>query len=747
MKQNLLPILIHCQGFDWSIYCNVLKIQGVVSSILFVNEESGYHVLRLDNDLVAVGITPTVSIGAEYEFMGEFQNNAKHGRQFAFREVKLVPPDNEAKLLAFLGGGLISGVGPATARKIVKHFGMRTIEVLQTNPAELAQIKGISPARAESIGESYSEVQEMQSVMMWLQRFEISLNLALKIYQQYGKDTVATVAKNPYALIETIDGVGFVTADAMAKKLGVAYNGTFRVRAGVVHILKVSAETDGDTYVTLPDLLKQCCRLLRIKMEELTPTFNKIIEELCLDRVVVPVDMDGVQGLQLVRFFNAEKAIAQKLLRLMQDTKQPNDIDDLIEHYQALQGITFHETQKEAIRQAVTSGVTVITGGPGTGKTTVIKAILYINNANEFSTLMLAPTGRAAKRVEETTGQPAMTIHRCLEKFSHEPRESFITQDMVIVDEVSMCDCILMSSLLRKILDGTKVVFIGDSDQLPSVGAGNVLADIIESGAVPTIRLTQVYRTGEKATIAINAHRINNGAMPLLDNQSSDFFYVNAESPEQIKNEILGLCSSRLPQYLGADTSKVQVLAPLRQGVAGVNNLNQNLQAIINPPNDKKPELIYGETIFRVGDRVMHTVNNYKQEWVKNNEEGKGVFNGDIGKIIEINKMTGEVTVKLEDGRVTVYPRSELSALTLSYAITVHKSQGCEFDAVVIPIATAAYMIMTRNLLYTAVTRAKRLVVLVGKQENIQRMVNNTYTKTRNSCLNKYLQYFKDMAY
>lgn len=724
-----------------------MEIQGTVSAIVFANEETGYRVLRLDNNLTAVGVAPMVSVGAEYKFIGEFVNNAKHGKQFAFTDMTLMPPDSEEKILAFLGGGLLPGVGPATARKIVKKFGMETIAVIETRPQDLTQIKGISATKAQSIAENYLAVREMQSVMMWLYRFEISLNLSLKIYQQYGKDTIATVAKNPYILIETIDGVGFTTADNMAKKLGVSYNGTFRVRAGVVHILKVSAETDGHTYVTLPDLIGKVCRLLRIKMEQLTPTFNTIIEELCLDRVVVSVDVDGVQGLQLIRFFNAEKAIAQKLLLLMQETKQPGSVDDLIEHYQTLQGITFHETQKDAIRQVVTGGVTVITGGPGTGKTTIIKAILYINAANEYSTQMLAPTGRAAKRIEETTGQSAMTIHRCLEKFSHDPHNSFITQDMVIVDEVSMCDCMLMSSLLRKILAGTKVVFIGDSDQLPSVGAGNVLADIIESGVVPTIRLTQIYRTGEKATIAINAHRINHGEMPLLDNKSSDFFYSSAETPELIKNEILGLCSSRLPQYLGVDSSKVQVLAPMKLGIAGVISLNKCLQEIINPPADNKDELIYGETIFRVGDRVMHTVNNYKQEWVKNHEEGKGIFNGDIGKIVSINKFSGEITVELEDGRVTVYPRSELAALTLSYAITVHKSQGCEFDAVVIPVVSGAYMIMTRNLLYTAVTRAKRLVVLVGKQENIQKMVSNTYTKKRNSCLNKYLQYFKDMAY
>ena len=724
-----------------------MEIQGTVSAIVFENEETGYRVLRLDNNLTAVGVAPMVAVGTEYKFKGEFVNNAKHGKQFAFTELVLMPPDSEEKILAFLGGGLLPGVGPATARKIVKKFGMDTIAVIEERPQDLALVKGISPQKAESIALNYQSVREMQSVMMWLYRFEISLNLSLKIYQQYGKDTIATVAKNPYVLIETIDGVGFTTADNMAKKLGVSYNGTFRVRAGVVHVLKVSAETDGHTYVTLPDLIGRVCRLLRIKMEQLTPTFNAIISELCIDRVVVSVDVDGVQGLQLIRFFNAEKAIAQKLLLLMQEPKQLNNVDGLIDHYEKMQGITFHETQKQAIKQAVTGGVTVITGGPGTGKTTIIKAILYINQANEISTQMLAPTGRAAKRIEETTGQSAMTIHRCLEKFSHDPHNSFITQEMVIVDEVSMCDCMLTASLLKKILAGTKVVFIGDSDQLPSVGAGNVLADIIDSGVVPTIRLTQVYRTGDKATIAINAHRINHGEMPLLDNQSSDFFYSGAETPENIKDTILGLCLTRIPQYLGVDSSRVQVLAPMKLGPAGVINLNKCLQEVLNPPAEDKTEFLYGETIFRVGDRVMHTVNNYKQEWTKNHEEGKGIFNGDIGKIIEINKFSKEITVELEDGRVTIYPASELASLTLSYAITVHKSQGCEFDAVVIPVVSGAYMIMTRNLLYTAVTRAKRLVMLVGKQENVQKMVSNTFTKKRNSCLNKYLQYFKDMAY
>ena len=733
-----------------------MVIEGVVSSVVFVNEDTGYHVLRLDNNLIAVGAAPFVSVGSEYRFTGEFVNNAKHGKQFAFTDITLLPPDSEPKILAFLGGGLLPGVGPATAKKIVKQFGLDTLSVIENTPHELAKVKGISPAKANTIAQNYLEIREMQTVIMWLYKFEISLNLSLKIYQHYGEDTIAMVTKNPYALIETIDGIGFTTADNMAKKLGVSYNGTFRVRAGVVHTLKISAETDGHTYVALQDLINKVCRLLRIKMEELTPTFNTIINELCLDRVVVPVEVDGEQGIQLIRFFNAEKSIAQKLLMLMHESNQaPDKLDELIEHYQNLKGIVFHDHQKQAIKQAVSSGVTVITGGPGTGKTTIINAILYINQANEQTTQLLAPTGRAAKRMEEATGQEAMTIHRCLDidfkngagKFTYDNQDNFIKQNMVIVDEVSMCDCLLTASLLRKVLSGTKLVLIGDIDQLPSVGAGNVLSDIINSGVVPTIRLTQIYRTGEHATIAVNAHRINNGEMPLLDNKSTDFFYSAADTPEMIKNEILGLCSVRLPQYLGVDTSRVQVLAPMKLGVAGVINLNKCLQEIINPPSPDKAEYVYGETTFRVGDRVMHTVNNYKQEWVKGEQLGKGIFNGDIGKITELNPLSGEITVTLEDGRVSIYPRSELGALTLSYAITVHKSQGCEFDAVVIPVVAGAYMIMTRNLLYTAVTRAKKLVVLVGKKENIQKMVGNTYTKKRNSCLSKYLQHFSNELY
>jgi exodeoxyribonuclease V alpha subunit len=714
---------------------------------------------------------PFVAVGGEYKFYGRFINHAKHGEQFEIAKYELLPPDNEQKIAAFIGGGLIFGVGPATAKKIVRKFGQETLNILSSAPEKLSAIRGISPGKAKAIGDGYREISAMQEVVMYFCKFEISLNMAIKIYKQYGSAAVAAVSKNPYSLIETVDGIGFLTADKMAKTLGVSHNSAFRVRAGVVYTLAQSAEADGNTYLPLPLLSKSVCRLLQIKTEQLVPLINGIINELCLDRVVVPVDIDGVSGIMLTKFFNAEKIIAQKI-NLLKGAEEGSAraengadgcgrecghgggefaFDGLLAHYQKLHNITLHEKQKDAIKTAITTGFSVITGGPGTGKTTIINAILFINRANGKITQLLAPTGRAAKRIYETTGADAQTIHRALDidykgtgggGFNNP--DNYIKHDFVVVDEVSMCDAVLTGKLLRKIMVGTHVVFVGDIDQLPSVGAGNVLADIIDSGVVPVVRLTEIYRQNDKSTIAVNAHRINCGAVPLLDNKSSDFFFEYAETPERIRDKVRSLATVRLPQYLGQDNSNIQVLSPMKLGAAGVNNLNLVLQEALNPESADKAQYCYGDATFRVGDRVMHTVNNYRQEWVRNGENGKGVFNGDIGVIRTINKDDGEITVELEDGRETVYLRPELSALTLSYAITVHKSQGCEFDAVIVPVASGAYMIMTRNLLYTAVTRAKRLVVLVGRAENIQKMVENTYTKKRHSALKQFLRQFGD---
>ncbi|MDR1917405.1 MAG: AAA family ATPase [Christensenellaceae bacterium] len=781
-----------------------MEIVGVVSNITFRNEDSGYSVVRLSNGIIAVGTMPFVAVGGEYKFFGRYVTHAKHGEQFEIAKYELLPPDNDSKIIAFIGGGLIYGVGPVTAKRIVKKFGKGTLDIMANSPEKLSAVHGISPTKAQKIGEEYKQIQSLQEVVMYFAKFEISLNMAIRIYKHYGDTAVAVASRNPYTLIEAIDGIGFLTADKMAKTLGVAHNSNFRVRAGIIYCLGQSAETDGNTYLPLPVLSKSVCRLLQINMEELVPLFNGIINELCLDRILVPVDIDGISGVMLAKFFNAEKIIAQKVNLLMGDTNTytGGEIDDLLAHYEELNRIKLHEKQKDAVKTAINSGFCVITGGPGTGKTTIIKAILYITRANNLTTQLLAPTGRAAKRICETTGAEAMTIHRCLDidykggggkSFTYDNPDNYIKTDLVVVDEVSMCDAVLSSQLLRKIMVGTRVVFVGDIDQLPSVGAGNVLADIIKSGVVPVVRLTEIYRQNEKSTIAINAHRINCGQIPLLDNKSTDFFYEFADTPAEIRDKVLALATTRLPKYLaqmggpGATpggtenndtaqgnnignnaitqgnkvvgnrtiqsggtanniTNNIQILSPMKLGDAGMNNLNLVLQSALNPESNTKPQYAYGDTIFRVGDRVMHTVNNYKQEWQRGGEHGKGVFNGDIGTILTINKDDGEIVVELEDGRTTTYLRPDLAALTLSYAITVHKSQGCEFDAVIVPVVNGAYMIMTRNLLYTAVTRAKRLVVLVGRTDNIQKMVENTYTKKRHSALAKFLQQFVNTA-
>jgi exodeoxyribonuclease V alpha subunit len=443
--------------------------------------------------------------------------------------------------------------------------------------------------------------------------------------------------------------------------------------------------------------------------------------------------------------------VASKLCLLNTAKKEISDgaeIGGLFEHYEALNGIELHETQKKAIIMAVSSGVSVITGGPGTGKTTIVRAILYINEAQGITTQLLAPTGRAAKRLEETADASASTIHRALDidykggrgVFTYDDPENIIRADVVIVDEVSMCDIILMNQLLQKIMRGTRIIFIGDIDQLPSVGAGNVLGDIIGSEVLPVVRLTEVYRQTELSKIVTNAHAINNGNMPDISNKSNDFFFETANNPAAIKTKVISLVTERLPKFIGAPSTRIQVLCPMKAGEAGMNSLNLALQEALNPSGLNKPEYEYGQTVFRLGDRVMQVVNNYNQEWTKLGETGTGVFNGDIGIINAVNRQNGEVTVEFEDGRTSIYTRSDLANLVLSYAITVHKSQGCEFDAVVIPVTSGAYMILTRNLLYTAVTRARQLVMLVGSVENIQKMVENTYTKQRFTMLKEFLK-------
>ncbi|MCL2621929.1 MAG: ATP-dependent RecD-like DNA helicase [Firmicutes bacterium] len=722
-----------------------------VECIVYRNEENGYSVVRLEGcGATAVGFMPVCVVGQGVQLVGEWVKNAKHGQQFSFSNCQMVIPNQAKKIKQFLGSGLISGVGPITAGNIVKEFGDDTLKIIEQEHHRLATVKGVTQKKAQRIYDEFTKIKDMQQSVMFLQKFDISLNLAIKIYEQYRQKTIEIVSRNPYCLIETVDGVGFLTADKIAADLGVQYNGNFRVRAGVVYCLKLASERDGHTYLERDNLNLEVCKLLKIKMEKLIPVLDDVLESLQLDNYVAVVEPNRVA---LVKFYKAEKSIAQKLCLINSEVQnQDTVIDGVIEHYQQINKIKLHGKQLDAVKMAINSGVCVITGGPGTGKTTIIKAIISILKNDGKSFKLLAPTGRAAKRMEEATAMPAATIHRGLglalggNKFFAGDDKSTVKEDVVIVDEISMCDCLLMQTLLNNISRTTKLIMVGDSDQLPSVGAGNILADILASGVIPNIRLTEIYRQSALSQIVLNAHAINNGQMPLLDNKADDFFFESCESPTQIKEKVVSLVSDRLPKYLKLKSeNNIQVLCPLKLGEAGVISLNEELQKVLNPSVIGKNEVAYGKTVFRVGDRVMQTVNNYDMEWDKQLtgggvESGSGVFNGDIGVVVDINKGSGEISVVLDDGRMAVYTRSDLANLVLSYAITIHKSQGCEFDTAVIPVTSGAYMVLTRNLLYTAITRAKKLVVLVGSRENIAKMVNNTFTKRRFSSLKDLLK-------
>ena len=740
-----------------------MKITEEVTDIVFRNEDNGYSVMRCKSGLTVTGVFAFLTVGQELILWGEYVNNAKYGKQFKANSYEVVPPNSPSKIKQFIGSGLIEGVGPVTAERIVKLFGADTLRIMEEEPQRLSAVKGISAGKATAIGEKYAQIKDMQAAIVFLQGFDITLNMAVKIYKHYGVGTVKVVQTNPYSLIEKIDGVGFLTADKIAAELGHDYAGTFRVRAGVVYVLRLASDQDGHTFLPKSKLIKEVCKLLRIKMTELEPAFDAVLMELCLDRYITAVSSilkeddseEQAQGYMLTKFYIAEKAIATKLCQLaMQKENKVEDGDfrEMITHYEELNKIKLHTKQVEAVRMATTRGVSIITGGPGTGKTTIVKAILYINQVAGLRTQLLAPTGRAAKRLEGGTGYSASTIHRALSldygnrgglSYSEYDEET-ITADVVIVDEFSMCDVMLVSHLLKKVLPATRLVFVGDVDQLASVGAGNVLSDIIGSGVLPVALLSEIYRQSEASQIVLSAHAINNGRLPDLTNKSSDFFFESSEALHEIKNKVVSLVSSRIPKFLNISHAKIQVLCPMKAGDAGMNSLNIALQESLNPSDPKgKAEYEYNGTMYRVGDRVMQTHNNYQQEWQRDGSVGEGVFNGDIGSIVSVNRQNGEVVVELEDGRITTYKRGDLSSLVLAYAITVHKSQGCEFDVVIIPVTSGAYMILTRNLLYTAVTRAKKMVVLVGDSANIEKMVRNTYTKKRYTLLREMLSEIK----
>lgn len=729
-------------------------ISGTIKGVIFQNEDNGYTVLILDangSEITCVGTLPNVNIGETLELDGVYTTNKNYGEQFKFTHAKVLQPKTESGIEKYLQSGLIKGVGKVTAKAIVAKFGKDTLDIIEFNPSRLTEIRGISEQKALLIADSYINVKRMQDTIMFLQEYEITPRMAIRIYETYHDKTMEKLKTNPYSLVEDVDGIGFLTADKIAKKLGIPFDSDFRLRAGLLHVLKEGADKDGHTYMPASEVYESVSKILKIDFEDFEEKLEKVLFQMQIDGAIKQENIYDCDVLMLTKYFNIEKNSAKKILSLLNQSATNIDFSAEIESFERTNDIQLHPQQKQAVQMALNNGLCVITGGPGTGKTTIIKCILSLMNNMKKNALLLAPTGRAAKRMSESCGVEAKTIHRALEIDFTRAGDCFkyneynkLTHNCIIVDEVSMVDVSLLNALLKAVKRSCQVILVGDKDQLPSVGAGNVLGDILQSGCVPFACLTEIYRQAKESLIVLNAHAINEGKMPHIDNKSKDFFFQEKKEPSEMLECINGLVTERLPKFTGVAPSKIQVLAPMKVGLCGVENLNKVLQQSINPPARHKSELFTERMTFRLNDKVMQIVNNYELEWVKQDpngylDRGTGVYNGDIGTVTSVDFHKGEVTVTFEDGRVCDYAKNELVNLTLAYAMTIHKSQGSEFDVVVIPIIAGTGKILTRNLLYTAVTRAKKYVVLVGNRFYLRRMVENNYTAKRYSALRWFL--------
>ena len=738
-----------------------MELKGIIESIIYRNSENGYTILELFSRgqmITVAGKFPIVGKGEVLELEGEFKINKRYGEQFEADSIRVEKPTDVRAIERYLSCGLISGVGEVTARNIVKKFGERTLEVIENSPNELAEIRGISFKKANEIHNTYKDIKKMQEAVMFLQKYDISINMAVKIFNKYKYRTEEIISANPYKLIEDIEGIGFKTADKIAMKIGVEFDSEIRIKAGVLFALAEIAEKQGSTLAYTEHLKRATLEVLELD-ENYTEHVESAILDLEITGALKKVSHQEKEALAISKYYSMEDYIARKLMNLSagEVVQKLGDMHD-IEQYEEMNKITLHDNQKQAILAGVSESVVVITGGPGTGKTTIVKAILKIFKNAKLKCMLMAPTGRAAKRLEEQTGNEASTIHRALEANFGGGNRGFVRNennpleaDVVIIDEVSMLDVFLMSSLLKAVNFGTRIILVGDKDQLPSVGAGNVLADIISSEQFKVVELTQIFRQSEDSMIAHNAHKINHSEMPDLSVKSSDFFYSGTSEPEAVANEIVSLIAERMPKYFKDISSEdIQVIAPMKAGLAGVDNLNILIQEKLNPAEKTKKQITLQKRVFRVGDRVMQTVNNYDQDWEKYNDfgyptYGSGVFNGDMGYVEDINPEVNEVYVVFDDGRRVCYSYAELDELVLSYAITIHKSQGSEFPVVIIPIMGGSPLLMNKNLLYTAVTRAKKVVVLIGKQSNVYYMVSNKSAAIRNTMLESLLLRYENI--
>lgn len=724
------------------------SLAGYVEHIIYRNADNGYTVLNLvsgEDEITCVGIFSAIAEGENIEAQGEYTEHPTYGQQFKVTSFEEKAPEDEEAIERYLGSGAIKGIGLAMAARIVRRFKGDTFRIIEEEPERLAEIKGISNRKAMEIASQVNEKRDLRQAMIFLQQYGITMNLAVKVYQAYGQDVYGIIRENPYRLADDIDGVGFRTADEIAARVGIRMDSDFRVRSGILYTL-LQASGEGHTYLPETELTTRASKLLNVTAEQV----EKQYMDLAIERKIILKQMEDQTQIYAASFYYMEANTATMLKRLnVSYDVSDAEIEQQIRGIEKKSGMTLDEHQVTAVKEAVRNGLLVITGGPGTGKTTTINTIIRYFELEGLEIFLAAPTGRAAKRMSETTGFEARTVHRMLElnggaegSGGFERDESNpLEADVIIVDEMSMVDISLMYSLLKAISVGTRLILVGDVNQLPSVGPGSVLRDIIQSHACNVVMLTKIFRQASTSDIIVNAHKINHGEEVILDNKSMDFFFLKRYDADVIINVVLQLIKQKLPKFVDATPYDIQVLTPMRKGLLGVERLNGILQRYMNPPANDKVEKEYGSTVFREGDKVMQTKNNYQLAWEIRTkfgltvDKGLGIFNGDMGIIRQINDFAEQMIIEFDEGRMVEYPYKLLDELELAYAITIHKSQGSEYPAVVIPLLGGPMMLMNRNLLYTAVTRARKCVTLVGNEVTFQQMIQNTSQQKRYSGL------------
>lgn len=724
-------------------------LNGIVEAIVFKSEDTGYVVskINLEKEIInAVGIVPFMKEGQNVKLKGEWVIHKQFGKQFNIEEYEEILPDSIKGIERYLSTGIVKGIGPITAKRLVERFKEKTLEVLDNDIDKIKGVEGIGQKKFEIIKESYNEQKELKDIILYFQGHGMTTNQCIKVYKAFGANARDIVSNNPYILSDEITGIGFITADRIAKSIGIEPTSQFRIQSGIIYILN-QFSSSGNTYMPKDELVKETIKLLGATNE----LVDDALYNLTVDSRIKVEKIDGVESVFALPYYYCELGVTNRIITLsLENFRSINaDVEFEVGVFEKRNNMKFADSQKEAIVGAFENGIEIITGGPGTGKTTIIKAIIEIYENNNMKVVLGAPTGRAAKRMSESTGREAKTIHRILEMGVNDDGKSYykrgenepLEADVIIIDEASMIDVMLMNSLLKAIKLGTRLIIVGDVDQLPSVGAGNVLKDLIESNFIKVVRLRDIFRQGQESLIVVNAHKINNGEMPVLNRRDGDFFFENKEDVNEILRTIIDLINRRLPNYNKKwdNFRDIQILTPTRKGVLGVQNLNNQLQEVLNPKAKHKKEKELKEIIFREGDKVMQTKNNYSLKWVRINgdgdNEGVGVFNGDMGYIESINDEEKNITVIFDDERRVVYDYVYLDELELAYAITIHKSQGSEFKVIITPAFMGSPFLMNKNLLYTAITRAKEMVVVVGLPKALKYMVTNTRSVERYSSL------------